>query len=41
MKLADIAHNSDQTRCVGSGLTPEQLEYWKTKYEQAKRILTA
>ena len=41
VKLADIAHNSDQSRCVGSDLTPEQLEYWKAKYEQANRILTA
>ena len=29
VKLADIAHNSDQTRCVGSGLTDQQLAYWR------------
>ena len=40
IKLADIAHNSDQTRCVGSGLTDEQLSYWKDKYAKAKAILT-
>lgn len=40
VKLADIAHNSDQTRCVGSGLTEQQLSYWKEKYAKAKAILT-
>lgn len=39
VKLADIAHNSDQSRCVGSDLTPEQLAYWKAKYTKAKAIL--
>ncbi len=39
VKLADLAHNSDQTRCAGSGLTPGQLEYWKQKYQKAKAIL--
>ena len=39
VKLADLAHNSDQSRCVGSGLTQEQLSYWKEKYEKAKAIL--
>lgn len=38
IKLADIAHNSDQTRCPN--LTPEQLAYFRSKYENAKRILT-
>ena len=40
VKLADIAHNSDQSRCIGSGLTREQLDYWKAKYEKATKILT-
>ena len=40
VKLADLAHNSDQTRCVGSGLTEEKLAYWKAKYEKATKILT-
>lgn len=40
VKLADIAHNSDQSRCVGSGLTEKQLSYWKEKYAKAKAILT-
>ena len=39
VKLADIAHNSDQTRCVGSGLSDAQLNYWKQKYRKAKAIL--
>jgi (p)ppGpp synthase/HD superfamily hydrolase len=40
VKLADIAHNSDQSRCVGSGLTEEQLAYWKQKYQKALEILS-
>lgn len=39
VKLADIEHNSDQTRCVGSDLSEEKLNYWKQKYQKAKTIL--
>ena len=39
IKLADIAHNSDQTRCTGAGLPPERLEWWKQKYQKALAIL--
>ena len=39
IKLADIAHNSDQTRCTGTGLPPEKLEWWKQKYQKALAIL--
>ena len=39
VKLADIAHNSDQTRCVGSDLTQEQLSHWRQKYQKATEIL--
>ena len=39
VKLADLAHNSDQTRCIGSDLTEEKLAYWKGKYEKATKIL--
>ena len=39
VKLADLAHNADQTRCVGSGLTEERLAHWQKKYEKAKAIL--
>lgn len=39
VKLADLAHNSDQTRCVGSDLTAERKARWKAKYEKATKIL--
>ena len=39
VKLADLAHNSDQSRCIGSDLTQEKLEYWNNKYRKAKEIL--
>ena len=39
VKLADLAHNSDQNRCVGSDLTPERLAHWKQKYQKAVAIL--
>lgn len=39
VKLANLAHNSDQTRCVGSDLTQEQMDYWKRKYTKARAIL--
>ena len=40
VKLADLAHNSDQTRCVGCDISPEKLEHWREKYEKATKILT-
>lgn len=40
VKLADLAHNADQTRCVGSGLTEDCLNFWKEKYAKARKILT-
>ena len=40
VKLADLAHNSDQTRCIGSDISPEKLERWREKYEKATKILT-
>ena len=39
IKLADIAHNSDQSRCIGSDLTEAQLVYWRDKYAKARAIL--
>ncbi len=39
VKLADLAHNSDQTRWIGSGITEEQLAYFRKKYQKAKAIL--
>ena len=38
IKLADIAHNSDQSRCPN--LTAEQLSYFRDKYARAIAILT-
>ena len=40
VKLADLAHNSDQSRCVGSDVSPEKLQRWREKYEKATKILT-
>ena len=39
VKLADLAHNSDQSRCIGSDLTPQRLAAWKQKYQKAQAIL--
>lgn len=40
VKLVDLAHNSDQSRCAGSGLSEERKAKWKEKYEKAARILS-
>ena len=40
VKLADLAHNSDQSRCIGSDLSEERKAAWRTKYEKATKILT-
>ena len=39
VKLADLDHNSDQSRCIGSGLSEAQLARWKQKYQRAREIL--
>lgn len=40
VKLADLAHNSDETRFAGCGDIPaEQLAKWRAKYAKAKAIL--
>ena len=39
IKLADLAHNSNQSRCVGSDLPEEKLAFWKEKYAKATKIL--
>lgn len=40
VKLADIAHNSDETRFAGSpSITPEKIEYYREKYARARAIL--
>ena len=42
VKLADIAHNSDETRYAGcSEIDAEQLAARRKKYEKAKAILQA
>lgn len=40
VKLADIAHNSDETRLSGcEGVSEAQKERWRAKYAQARAIL--
>ena len=39
VKLADLAHNSDQSRCTGAGISQERLAYWRQKYQKATAIL--
>ena len=39
VKLADIAHNSDRSRCVGSDIPQSKLDAWDQKYAKAKNIL--
>ena len=39
VKLADIAHNSDQNRCTGAALPEEKLRFWQQKYQKALAIL--
>lgn len=40
VKLADLAHNSDQSRCIGCDIPAERLHAWEEKYTKAKQILT-
>lgn len=39
VKLADIEHNSDQTRFAGLEKDEEKLAYFRNKYKKAKEIL--
>jgi (p)ppGpp synthase/HD superfamily hydrolase len=40
VKLADLAHNSDETRLAGcDDVSEEQVEKWRAKYKKAKEIL--
>ena len=41
VKLADLDHNSDQSRCIGSDLSEERKEKLRIKYEKATKILNA
>ena len=36
VKIADLEHNSDESRSSGSEHTEERLAYWRTKYSKAK-----
>ena len=40
VKLADLDHNSDQSRFAGVDLPEERLDAWKEKYAKAKALLT-
>lgn len=41
VKLADLAHNADETRLAGCfGITVEQRARWRRKYARARAILT-
>lgn len=40
VKLADIAHNSDETRFSGNpDITPEKIAYYREKYAKARAVL--
>ncbi len=41
VKLADNAHNSDQSRCCGIEVSEEKKARWRVKYTQAREILLA
>ena len=40
VKLADLTHNADQSRCVGADISEEKLHFWQEKYRKALEILT-
>lgn len=39
VKMADLDHNSDETRTVAASLPEEKIEHWREKYTKAKAIL--
>lgn len=39
VKLADLMHNIDQTRCADAGIDPVKLQHWREKYRRAQEIL--
>ena len=39
IKLADLAHNSDETRLASQSMTRDELQYFRAKYRKAKDIL--
>lgn len=40
VKLADLRHNMDETRLVGSEISQEKIDNWRKKYLKALQILT-
>lgn len=40
VKLADLAHNSDTTRCIGTPIAPERIHALQEKYKKAYALLT-
>jgi (p)ppGpp synthase/HD superfamily hydrolase len=41
VKLADLRHNSDETRLADVPMTEEKRAFWKAKYQRAREILEA
>lgn len=39
VKLADLAHNSDEVRSKAAGCSDRQILHWREKYRKAKAIL--
>lgn len=39
VKIADLTHNSDETRVDGIEISEEKLRYWRRKYAKARAIL--
>ena len=39
VKLADLTHNGDQSRCIGTDISPEKMAAWREKYAKATDIL--
>lgn len=40
VKMADLRHNMDETRLVGSEISREKIDNWRKKYLKATQILT-
>ena len=41
VKMADLQHNSDETRFAGMDVSPEKISYLRSKYAKARAILLA
>ena len=40
VKIADVMHNCDETRCAGSDIPPERILHWRNKYKGTIEFLT-